>query len=56
MRRGFPAFNRIELPVVIAIIALLANLLLPAPGRAKRAAGSVVGRGNLRWWGLAWAM
>jgi len=50
----FFAFTLIELLVVIAIIAILAALLLPALGKAKRAAQSVRCTSNLKQLQLAW--
>ncbi len=45
-------FTLIELMVVVAIIALLMSILMPALGRAKKSAESVTCQGRLKHWGL----
>ena len=50
------AFTLIELMIVIAIIALLMAIMVPAVERVKKNAKAVVCQSNLREWGIVWKL
>ncbi len=52
-RRGF---TLVELLAVVAIIALLASILLPALGRAREASRRAVCASNLKQWGVIFSL
>jgi prepilin-type N-terminal cleavage/methylation domain-containing protein/prepilin-type processing-associated H-X9-DG protein len=54
--RARHAFTIVELLVVVAIIAILASLLLPAIARASGQGREIVCRNDLRQLGLAWTI
>jgi prepilin-type N-terminal cleavage/methylation domain-containing protein/prepilin-type processing-associated H-X9-DG protein len=54
--RSSPGFTLVEVLVVLAVIALLAGLLLPALGRARQLATATACRSNLRQQALAWEL
>jgi len=55
-RLRHPAFTLVEMLVVMAIVALLAAVLLPAMARAKDKSRTTQCTNNLRQWGLAFRM
>lgn len=53
--RKTSAFTLVELLVVVAIIAILASILLPALSRAREASNRAVCVNNLKQWGIVFA-